>query len=86
MTTLLMLGSAPMAAQARDWPRVFDRILAINNAHLIRPDWDFCIYPWDFPADRVPTPGPGQRLITEADFVPAQNGYGGFVYAGGTMA
>jgi len=86
MTTLLMLGSAPMAAQSRDWPRVFDRILAINNAHLIRPDWDFCIYPWDFPADRVPTPGPGQRLITEADFVPAQNGYGGFVYAGATMA
>ena len=26
------------------------------------------------------------RLITQDDFVPAQNAYGGFVYAGGTMA
>ena len=44
------------------------------------------IHPWDFPADRVPQPGAGQRIVTEADFVPAQNAYGGFVYAGGTMA
>ena len=28
----------------------------------------------------------GQRLIDETHFVPAQNHYGGFVYAGGTMA
>jgi hypothetical protein len=87
MSNLLMLGSAPIAVQARDWPRApFDRILAINNAHLIRPDWDDMIHPWDFPAHRRPAPGPGQRLITQDDFVPAQNAYGGFVYAGGTMA
>jgi hypothetical protein len=30
--------------------------------------------------------GPGQRIVTEAEFVPAQNAYGGFVYAGATMA
>ncbi len=87
MTTLLMLGSAPMAMQARDWPRApFDRILAINNAHQIRPDWDDFIHPWDFPEDRRPAPGPGQTIITQERFVPAQNAYGGFVYAGGTMA
>ena len=87
MTTLLMLGSAPMAVQARDWPRApFDRILAINNAYAVRPDWDDMIHPWDFPENRRPVPGPGQRLITQDDFVPAQNAYGGFVYAGGTMA
>ena len=87
MTILLMLGSAPMAMAARDWPRApFDRVLAINNAWAIRSDWDDSIYPWDFPEDRRPVPAPGQRLITQADFVPAQNAYGGFVYAGGTMA
>ena len=87
MTNLLMLGSAPMAIAARDWPRApFDRILAINNAHQIRPDWDDMIHPWDFPTHRRPEPGPGQRLITQDDFVPAQNAYGGFVYGGGTMA
>ena len=84
---LLMLGSAPLALAARDWPRApFDRILAINNAHLIRPDWDDMIHAWDFPEHRRPTPDTGQRLITQDDFVLAQNAYGGFVYAGGTMA
>ena len=87
MSTILMLGSAPMAQHAADWPRPpFDRILAINNAWNIRPDWDDCIYPWDFPEDRRPTPGPNQHIITQEHFVPAQNHYGGFVYAGGTMA
>ena len=87
MTTLLLLGSAPMAVQARDWPRdPFDGIVAINNAHALRPDWDYLVYPWDFPADRLPTCGPGQKLIDESAFVPAQNVLGGFVYAGGTMA
>lgn len=87
MSVILMLGSAPMAMQAADWPRDgFDRILAINNAFRVRPDWDLAIYPWDFPEERRPYPGPKQRVVTEADFVPAQNTYGGFVYAGATMA
>jgi hypothetical protein len=87
MSVVLMLGSAPMAVQAADWPRDgFDTILAINNAWRVRPDWDLMIYPWDFPEDRRPVPGPGQTIVTEADFVPAQNALGGFVYAGATMA
>jgi hypothetical protein len=87
MTVVLMLGSAVMALRARAWPKqAFDRVLAINNAWRLRPDWDAMIHPWDFPADRVPQPGAGQRVVTEADFVPAQNAYGGFVYGGGTMA
>ena len=86
MTVVLMLGSAPMVTQAADWPRSFDRIVAINNAWRVRPDWDFSIHPWDFDPARVPAAGPGQSLVTEVDFVPAQNRYGGFVYAGATMA
>lgn len=82
-----MLGSAPMAVQARDWPRDgFDAVVAINNAHMIRPDWDYHVYPWDFPAARRPVPQGGQLAVTQDDFVPAQNAFGGFVYAGGTMA
>jgi hypothetical protein len=83
----LMLGSAPNAVQARNWPRApFDHITAINNAWAIRPDWDALCCPWDFPEDRRPAPNPHQRLILQEEFVPAQNLYGGFVYAGGTMA
>ena len=84
---VLMLGSAPMAAEAAAWRREpFDLVLAINNAWRIRPDWDVAIHPHDFPAERQARPGPGQRVVTEAEFVPAQNAYGGFVYAGATMA
>jgi len=87
MTTILMLGSAPMALEARGWPRApFDGLVAINNAFAVRPDWDWMIHPWDFDPARVPAARAGQRIVTEADFVPAQNLYGGFVYAGATMA
>ena len=88
MTTVLILGSSPSVVACREWPRApFDRIVAINNAWAVRPDWDDLVHPWDFAADRLPpTLQAGQRIITEADFVPAQNAYGGFVYAGATMA
>jgi hypothetical protein len=83
---VLILGSGPDAVAARNWPREpFDRIVAINNAWAVRPDWDDLIHPWDFPADRLPDIPTG-HIVTEAEFVPAQNAYGGFVYAGATMA
>jgi hypothetical protein len=84
---VLMLGSAPMAAEAALWPRApFNLVLAINNAWRIRSDWDVAIHPHDFPAERQAVARPGQRIVTEAEFVPAQNAHGGFVYAGATMA
>ncbi len=87
MTVVLMLGSAPMVAEAEGWPRApFDRVVVINNAWQVRPDWDAAVYPWDFPAERRPVAKAGQRVVTEDAFVPAQNAFGGFVYAGATMA
>lgn len=87
MSIVLMLGSAPVVTEASHWPRApFDHVLAINNAWRVRADWNDHIYPWDFPTDGLPALAPGQRRITEDAFVPAQNRFGGFVYAGGTMA
>lgn len=87
MSVVLILGSAPIAVQAGGWSRDgFDAIVAINNAYRIRPDWDYAIFPWDFPVERRPLADNDQQLVTEAEFVPAQNAYGGFVYAGATMA
>ena len=55
MTTVLIIGSGPNALEARSWPRgVFDVIVAINNAWRVREDWNYLIYPEDFPADRRP--------------------------------
>lgn len=88
MSRVLILGSAPNAAVARDWPHeFFDAIVVINNAWRIRDDWTHLIHPEDFPAERQPlTLSRGQKIVTYRDYVPAQNRYGGFVYAGGTMA
>ena len=63
------------------------RIVAINNAWRVRPDWDDHIHPSDFPEDRRPPAiGPSQRIRTHLDYVPAVNAHGGFVFCGGTMA
>lgn len=88
MNAVLILGSGPNVVQARDWdPAPFDHILAINNAFAVRPDWDSLIHPEDFPPERRPSDLlPHQTLVTAEDYVAAQNSYGGFVYAGGTMA
>lgn len=84
--TVLIVGSGPNAVDCTQWSG-FDQIIAINNAWRIRPDWNALIYPEDFPKDRhPPTLQPSQRRIEADQFVPAQNAYGGFVYAGATMA
>jgi hypothetical protein len=45
------------------------------------------IFPEDFPDERMPPDiSPGQRLIRAEAYIPAQNAFGGIVYAGGTMA
>lgn len=88
MSIVLLLGSGPSVTACRVWPRQpFSHVIAINNAWRVREDWDALVVPEDFPPDRLPASlAAGQRLIGAAEFVPAQNAYGGFVYAGGTMA
>lgn len=85
---VLVLGSGPNVVGAQGWDAAwFDEIVAINNAWRVRRDWDILIYPEDFPADRMPPQvAANQKLVDANAFVPAQNSYGGFVYAGGTMA
>jgi hypothetical protein len=88
MPIVLILGSGPNVVDCRGWSRApFDRIVAINNAWAVRPDWDIHIHPEDFPPERRPVDiSSTQQIITAVDYVPAQNALGGFVYGGGTMA
>lgn len=85
---VLILGSGPNVLTCRDWPRApFDRIVAINNAWAVRPDWDYLVYPDDFPAARHPVDvAPGQNLIQSGTYVPENNRFGGIIYTGATMA
>jgi hypothetical protein len=84
---VLIVGSAPDALHSKFLERkYFDQLLVINNAWNIRKDWNYCIFPDDFPENRRPTDKDSERLIMSEQYVPVQNKYGGFVYSGGTMA
>ena len=84
---VLIIGSAPDALEAQSFNReLFQQVVAINNAWNVRSDWDYCIFPDDFPGNRRPKENNDQRLIGSEQYVPLQNKYGGFVYSGGTMA
>jgi hypothetical protein len=83
---VLVIGSAPEAVRAREFDtRHISQIVAINNAWRVRPDWTHLVHPEDFPEERRPRPAPGQLIVTYEDYVPANNRFGGVVYAGGTM-
>ena len=84
----VILGSGPSAPRLLDGPRPEAMtIVAINNAWRAGPDWDHLVHAGDFPASRLPERlRPGQRVHSYQSYVPVQNRYGGFVYAGGTMA
>jgi hypothetical protein len=88
MTVVTILGSGPNVIRAQNWPKsALGHVLAINNAWRVRPDWDALIYPEDFPQDRWPQHvNAAQAVVTALDYIPANNAYGGVVYAGGTMA
>ena len=88
LNIVLIIGSAPDSIISREWRKdSFSNVVAINNAWRVREDWDYLIYPEDFPLENRPKKtSSGQVMITAQEFVPAQNSFGGFVYAGGTMA
>jgi len=85
---VLILGSGPDVVRCKKWDlSMFSSVVAINNAWQVRDDWDFCIFPDDFPAERRPDAlKQGQALITSDEYIPSQNRFGGVVYAGATMA
>lgn len=89
LNKVLIVGSAPDAVRSAAWDTsCFTHTLVINNAWRACPSWNCWIYPEDFPPDRHPRAQDlcGKRVITAEQFVPVQNEFGGFVYAGGTMA
>ena len=88
MGNILILGSGPNAIEILDQDlSIYDKIVVINNAWRILEDWTDHIYPHDFPDQNKPNMlKSSQQKVEERQFVNIQNQYGGFVYAGGTMA
>jgi hypothetical protein len=86
---VLIVGSAPDATRTADWDTsCLSHTIVINNAWMACPSWNCLIYPEDFPLDRHPGAEAleGKQVVTAQEFVPVQNEFGGFVYAGGTMS
>ena len=85
---VLVIGSAPDAVRAAKWEMsVFDQVIAINNAWRVTNQWTELIFPYDFSDEKKPSKlQDHQKIVTEDQFVLAQNLFGGFVYAGATMA
>lgn len=85
---VLVLGSAPSVMACQNLPKsMFTSIVVINNAWQVRDDWDYHIAPDDFPRDRMPRDvRDDQTLIGSDTYVPANNAFGGIIYAGATMA
>jgi hypothetical protein len=89
LNIVLIVGSAPDAIRIKDWElSELTSCVVINNAWQLIDHWDYLIYPEDFPIDRLPSSEvlAQKNVITAKEFVPEQNHFGGFVYAGGTMA
>lgn len=87
MNVVLIVGSAPDAVRINSLDlSLFNNSVAINNAWRLKQKWDYVIYPEDFPIQRQPKNLHMKKIITAKEYVPIQNKFGGFVYAGGTMA
>jgi len=89
LNAVLIVGSAPDSVLVRDWDlSPFASRVAINNAWQILDGWSHLIYPEDFAPNKLPNLpiAKHKKLITAQEYVPQQNHFGGFVYAGGTMA
>ena len=84
----MILGSGPNAIEILDQDlSIYHKIVVINNAWKILEDWTDHIYPHDFPDKNKPSMlKSSQQKVEERQFVNIQNQYGGFVYAGGTIA
>ena len=85
---VLILGSATNVVAVNDIDlSSYDEIIVINNAWQVLESWTEHIFPYDFPRENKPTRySKSQRAIDEKLFVQRQNEFGGFIYAGGTMA
>ena len=87
MNVVLIVGSAPDAVRVNSLDlSLFNNSVAINNAWRLKQKWDYVIYPEDFPIQRQPKNLHVKKIIIAKEYVPIQNKFGGFVYAGGTMA
>lgn len=82
----IIVGSGPSATSL---PQKLPRdavLIAVNNAWRIDRNFDYLIYPDDFPADRMPPKEFKGQLISNSEYMPTIDTAGGIILCGATMA
>lgn len=82
----LIVGSGPTAIDLKDADLPSIAKIAVNNAWLLRTDFDYVVYPFDFPTDRRPPKTYAGLQISNAQYMEAINSAGGMIFCGATMA
>jgi hypothetical protein len=82
----LIVGSGPSAPDTVTWEVQNCTRVAINNAWQVRPDFNFSVYPDDFPSERHPPKSQPIEHISYDQYMPILDRAGGVLFAGATMA
>ncbi|MBK3402797.1 hypothetical protein H0176_28835 [Methylorubrum populi] len=82
----LIIGSGPSALDVSRKDLAGIRTAAINNAWRVRNDFNYLLFPSDFPEDRRAPPSYKARRITNPDYLAGMNAGGGLIFCGATMA
>lgn len=82
----LIVGSGPSAPNLHDVDLTRFQRIAVNNAWRVRKDFDYVVYPGDFPPERHPPASYPARRVDNFGYMPALNAAGGIIFCGATMA
>ena len=81
----LIVGSSPSAQVCSSWDTNHLTTIAINNAWRLRSDFNYSIYPPDFPVNRHAPRDGTIRHIQSEDYLESIADSGGRVFTGATM-
>jgi hypothetical protein len=82
----LIVGSGPSATDLQNTNLTRFHRVAINNAWRVRGDFDYAIYPGDFPVERHPPVWYPAKQVNNFGYMPSMNAAGGIIFCGATMA
>ena len=83
---VLLAGSAPEAVSLRDKDLAGLTSVALNNAWQIRDDFDYVVFPRNFPDENRPPEGYPGSLVREVNYLKHVASAGGLLFCGSTMA
>ncbi|SDB55052.1 hypothetical protein [Bauldia litoralis] len=83
---VLLAGSAPDVVALRDRDLGGLTAVAVNNAWRIRDDFDYVVFPRNFPDENRPPEGYRGALVREINYLKHVASAGGLLFCGSTMA